>query len=180
MSQKIDSKEPSPGDRRAVAQPDSVIEAEAICSALQSAGIEAFVETQTMGTLFPHQAQALGGIRVTVWKKDYTEAIEFLQSDAQALPNEPVPAEWTNDDPQTAHFYQYSRYLKNAWLCVGIGWMIPLVPVWGFICLNRARQASPKHFQESRLQFVLIGVALVLALVSSSYLGALYLLIQNG
>jgi hypothetical protein len=178
-----DSKSNLSSSRVVVASPDSVIEAEAIRSALVAAGIEAQVETQSMGTLFPHEAQAFGGIRVSVWAEDQAEAIEVLAHVAQQeIETSLAPAlesssqEPLAESPNDHAFYQYSRAMKNASLCAIFGWSFLPAPLWGLVCLYRASRIYPTRFVQEKGRVVLILLLNLLSLVCAAVVARILLL----
>jgi hypothetical protein len=66
------------------------IEAEIVAGRLQADGIESFVQNEYSVTLRPHLAQALGGIKLQVMRKDYEAARAILDEASQTQQNEPV------------------------------------------------------------------------------------------
>lgn len=137
----------SSNDRVVVSVCASVIEAEAMKSVLDAAGIEAFVETEHLGTILPHQTDALGGVRITVWAKDELAARELLEKD-------------TTSDPKDKGYYEYSRAMKNALAGAIFGAFIVPVVGAGFSLwhLYRAFQMRPDEFKRS---YIRVGIALL-------------------
>lgn len=163
-------------ERVVVHQFDSVIEAQALQSVLESRGIESHVETLHLATTLPHMTQSLGGVGLTVSDSDLEEASHILSG---LDPAEPVAA--TVEDERDDHRMKFHRIFKRGVASAIVGtFFLPVVAnLFSLDAFREAYRHDRALFAGRRGTFLVAMVFNVLGFAVAGALVYSYLTQQN-
>ena len=147
--------------RKVIARFDSVFEAQAIQSILESYGIEATVDNGHIGSILPHQTQSMGGVSVSVWEKDEAEARKvFTEAQAEMIGGpeaaDPTLKPESEDAPRDYPSTAFNLHMKKAVGGAIIGSMILPVAstIYAIVHLRKAYLINSRHFWDRKFSIV--------------------------
>jgi hypothetical protein len=144
-------------ERKVIGRVDSVIEAQALQSILESNGIDCLIDNPTMGNLMPHMTQAFGGVTLSVWERDEAAAKEIFEH-SQAETNEEIPE--SDEDALEHKTQEFDRVMKRAVTGAIVGsFLLPVIAnLFSFQSLVTAHRLDPVRFRARKKSVALVCI----------------------